>query len=96
MLQALRKANTALADMLLGRLKKELSKRRTILSPLLALLENPKYDFKFEREIGMREPSDEDMLKVLSEIINTETILSEIDSTEEEESTVRFLALLAV
>ena len=96
MLQDLRKTNTALADMLLERLKTELSKRRTILSSLLAVLENPNYDFKLEREIGIREPSDQDMLELLSEIIDTDTTPPEIDSTEDADSTVRFLALLAL
>lgn len=89
-LQDLEKMGSELADMLLGRLKRELQKRRTILSTLLAVLDDPKYDFKLEREIGVRVPSETELVNVLHEIVDSGTESPLIDSSEDEEPEVPF------
>ena len=62
LVEDLGKSQTQLAKMLIENLKREIRKRRTILSTLLAILEDPLYDFKLETTIGQRRPSDDEML----------------------------------
>ena len=44
------------------------AKRRTPLSSVLAVSDNAKYDFELEREVGVEEPSEEEMISILLEI----------------------------
>ena len=60
--------NSELSEMLYNRLRREIAKRRTILPSVLAVLENYKYCFELEAELGIRKPSTEEMVSVLIEV----------------------------
>ena len=68
LLENLRNKDSSLEELLYEKLLHEIAKRRTILSSVLALLDNPKYDFWLEREIGVCEPSDQQMVSILTEL----------------------------
>lgn len=67
--QALRDSESPLARLLLKRLKKEILKRRTVFSSVLQILEDPKYDFEVETEIGQRKPTKKETLSALTKIL---------------------------
>lgn len=75
-----------LAVRLLDYLEDEMTKRRTIFSTVLAILDNPSYDFYIETRIGSRIPSDEDVLEILAEL--TDAAESEPLADEQEESSM--------
>ena len=70
LIRDLRDDGSRLSEKLCANLKEELKKRRTILSTTLAFLEDPTYDYELEHEIGQREPSREEMLELLAELID--------------------------
>ena len=82
LLQDLRDVDSELASMLRTNLRSELCKRRTVLSTVLAVLTIPKYNFEYERQIGQREPSTEEMMEVLSGIIGSDVIPSPPNENE--------------
>lgn len=70
LLRDLEKAGTELGDMLSEHVKLEISKRRTVLSSVLAILEDPAYDFALERAVNGSQPSDDEMIAILSKILD--------------------------
>lgn len=68
LLNDLRAIGTELAETLSENVKCELKKRRSVLSSVLGVLENPSYEFKLEQILGQRAPSDAQILEVLEEI----------------------------
>ena len=51
-------------------MKAEFKKRRTVLSSLLAVLEDPTYNFQLERDIGQIPPSNDETLEILAKIVD--------------------------
>ena len=88
----LESCGSALADMLSEKLKDEIVKRRTGLSTVLEVLENPDYDFSIETAIGQRRPSDEEMLTILANIVSSD-VLEEDDTLQDSHEKVRCLPL---
>ena len=68
LLRDLQVENSELADKLYEQLRLELQKRRTLLSSTIAILADPTYDFDREREIGVDELPDEEIISILVEI----------------------------
>ena len=64
LLQELRHIESPVAEVLLENLKKGILKRRTILSSILQVLDDPKYDFELETEIGQTKPSNREIIDV--------------------------------
>ena len=87
LLRDLQDVDSDLASMLRTNLRRELCKRRTVVSTVLAVLTIPKYNFEFERQIGQREPSTEEMMEVLKEIIGFDATPS--PPSEDESCSVR-------
>ena len=90
LLEDLGKSETELAGILAENLKAEIRKRRTILSTLLAILEDPTYDFKLETTIGQRRPSDDELLEIIAEIVNAKSTSDSFDSEDDTAPSVRF------
>ena len=61
-----------MAEFLLTELKKKIKRRRTILSTVLAVLDDPHYQFDLENSVGVPLPSDGEMIAVLAEIVNAD------------------------
>ena len=80
---------TELADCLRANLVKEIRKRRTILSTVLSVLENPQYDFSLELDLGLPQPSDGRILDVLEEILRADDLTPIPDSEHEAPPKVR-------
>lgn len=95
LLRSLQNENSPLAEMLYARLQTEIVKRRTVLSTVLAVLDNPKYDFELERELGVELTSDEEIVAVLVEISDVSLSSEDISSAsgEADESPVSFALL---
>ena len=68
LLENLRNKDSTLEEQLYEKLLDEIAKRRTVLSSVQAVLDNPKYDFWLKREIGVCEPSDQQMISILTEL----------------------------
>ena len=90
LLEDLGKSETEVAGILAENLKAEIRKRSTILSKLLASLEDPTYDFKLETTIGQRRPSDDELLEIIAEIVNAKPTFESFDSEDDTTPSVRF------
>ena len=82
LLQELERVQSRLARLLLETLKDELRKRRTILSSIIAMLEELGYDFQLESAIQVQPPSDEEVLDKLAAIVDAESEFDFEDSTD--------------
>ena len=67
--QVLGDSESPLAQLFLENLKEEVLKRRTVLSSVLQVLEDPKYNFEIEAKIGQRKPTKKETLDVLTKIL---------------------------
>ena len=74
--------------MLLENLKKGILKRRSILSSSLQVLDDSKYDFELETEIGQKEPSNPEIIDVLIGMLDDEMSVSPSVSDEFKNSQV--------
>ena len=72
LIRDLEEIGTEMAEFLLTELKTEIKKRRTILSTVLAVLDDPHYQFDLENSVGVSLPSDGEMIAVLAEIVNAD------------------------
>ena len=68
LLRDLRLIDSELATILFDNLLIEIMKRRSILSTILAILHDDKYDFSLEAEIGSKKPGKQASLSVLESI----------------------------
>ena len=73
LLDDLQKSGTEFADCLRRNLVREIKKRRTVLSTALAVLNDPHYNFGLETALGLRKPSDSEIVDVLAEISDLDT-----------------------
>ena len=69
LVQVLGDSESPLAALLLKYLKEEILKRRTILSTVLQVLDDPEYSFEMEAKIGQRKPTKKEILNILIEIL---------------------------
>ena len=72
-LSELGSCGTPLADVLSEALKEEILERRSTLSSVLEFLHDRNYDFAVETLVGQRRPSEGDMIRCLSTIVQSDS-----------------------
>lgn len=88
LIEDLRRSESPVAEKLLKELKKEILKRRSILSSVLEVLHDLSHKFELEGMIGQRKPSDEEMIEVLTQVLDAEVDRNPSESPETEEPPV--------